>query len=100
MNPLADTNLTDALTGSITLVIPEMAMLALACLLFVFGMFVRNPKANTLLALAGLIGSAVIAGLMYDSERDAFAAMVQNGAERLAPIWPGPLASSPPRSCS
>ena len=93
MNPLADTNLTDALTGSISLVVPEMAMLALACLLFVFGMFVRNQKANTLLALFGLIGTAVIAGLMYDSERDAFAVMVQNGAERLAPIWPGPLAS-------
>ena len=93
MNPLADTNLTDALTGSISLVVPEMAMLALACLLFVFGMFVRSQKANTLLALFGLIGTAVITGLMYDAERDAFAVMVQNGAERLAPIWPGPLAS-------
>lgn len=87
MNPLADPKLTDALTGVFRLVVPEVALVGAACVLFLAGLFVRGRAVHFALALAGLAAAAVLAVVFHREDVDAFAA---DGL--VSPVLPGPAA--------
>ncbi len=63
MNPLTDPARIHALTGLFELVLPEIALVGTACLLFLAGLFASNRFLHAVIALGGLTAAAALAFL-------------------------------------
>ncbi|CAN5630626.1 NADH-quinone oxidoreductase subunit N [soil metagenome] len=67
----ADKPFVEALTGSLMLAVPEIALVGVACLLFVQGMFIKARGMNWMLAFGGLLFAAVLAAVVHPYESTA-----------------------------
>jgi NADH-quinone oxidoreductase subunit N len=88
MTTFADKPTLDALTGSLTLALPELALAGCGCLLFAHGMLLRVRGLNWTIAFFGLltaIGLAIGANWIEEG--------VHESLRNVAPILPGPFAS-------
>lgn len=88
VNPLTDSLRIDALTGLFDLVLPEIALVGAACLLFVVGLVASGRFLPTSLALFAIAGAAALAYL-----EEIAAGPVLLGARSYAPAIAGPSAS-------
>lgn len=88
MNPLTDPLRIEALTGVFELVLPEIALVAAACLLFVVGLVASGRFVPISLALFAIAGAAALAYL-----EDTAADSAQMAAAVYAPAIAGPSAS-------
>lgn len=92
MNSLTDTTRTDALTGAFELVVPEIALVGVACLLFVLGLVTSSRFLHVAVALLGLVGAAALA-VVFQPWEAAVADSLRPATESYYPILPGPAAA-------
>lgn len=92
MNPLTDPLKIDALTGAFGLILPEIALLCAACLLFIAGLMTSSRFLHATIAMLALLGAAVLAfleSLAADSYRDLFGGITPTSTSPLAPFFVG-----------
>jgi NADH-quinone oxidoreductase subunit N len=92
VNPLSDITRTNALTGAIELVVPEIALVGTACVLFLLGLATSSRFFHTALALVGLGGAAALAVVFHPWEASV-ADSLRTATETYYPILPGPAAT-------
>ncbi len=64
MNPLSDPALQQTVTGVFRLAVPEITLLATACLLFLLGCFLNRRWLAFVVSLLGVIAASVLAGVI------------------------------------
>ncbi|MGL4421302.1 MAG: proton-conducting transporter membrane subunit, partial [Gemmataceae bacterium] len=85
LNPLADGATTAVLTEAYRLILPEVLLLATACILFVQGLYRPSKTLSVGLALIALIGAGVLGSIGQEPVLDPSARVI-------APIDPGAAA--------
>ncbi|QEL17012.1 NADH-quinone oxidoreductase subunit N [Limnoglobus roseus] len=92
MNPLLDGTRIEALTGVFKLVVPEIALVGVACVLFVLGLFTSSRFLHTSLAVLGLAGAFAVALVAQPWETTLYDGLKAN-TEAYYPILPSAAAT-------